>query len=161
MRLIDFENCGRGELKGISKAVYVIKNNGAEAFRNQFSLGAVGLRSAKSNLAARMRSHERDWTQYQPGPGQLHRHAASPWKRFWAVDLAGWSAKATELAEQVLYVNVAKRFRFIDHSCFACTDGEQLSAMLQEVWRNLELISQMNSTWEAPSYWQLKMAAPL
>lgn len=148
MRVVNLTQTSHKELLGICPAIYVAKNEN-KGHTKQYTFGSVGIRSANSSFEHRFKEHEKDKTDVFDDDGkQLYRHKASPWRRFWATDLTGWSPKGAGLAEWLLYATVAGSFRLVDQSCFEA-DGERLVfKMLDDVVVRLQVIeARGNHTW--------------
>ncbi len=136
MRTIDLAVASDIELKKVCPAIYVIQNVSGR-HEGMFGYGVVGIRGDSSSLYARFHNHEKDWSEKREADGrQLYRHAVSPFKRHWAIDLTGWSKKAAGLAEDLLRTTFAKHYTLKSESCFLGVDDV---AKLNELLRYIEI----------------------
>ncbi len=134
MRVIDLASATDKELKQICPAVYVIENISGR-HQGMFGYGVVGIRGDNSSLYARFYNHEKDWSEKREADGrQLYRHAVSPFRRYWAVDLTGWTKKAAGLAEDLLRTSFAKHYSLKSESCFLeVNDARKLDELLRHI----------------------------
>lgn len=149
MRVIDLGTASEKELKQVCPAVYVIENV-SRRHDDMFGYGVVGIRGDNSSLHARFHNHEKDWSEKREADGrQLYRHAVSPFKRHWAVDLTGWTKKAAGLAEDLLRTTFAKHYTLKSESCFlGVNDVEKLNELLRHIEIDLQAFERLhNDQW--------------
>jgi hypothetical protein len=117
-----------------------------KAYQGQYTCGASGINKGNGTLLKRLKTHEINKTQrFNSDGSQRYRHKISPFERFWAVNLNGWTKLGCQLAEHALFAHIASSFVFCSESCFRSNSDDELKKILDDILSNLKKFEEIGN----------------